>query len=538
MKKKLIVLLFMFPFVQLIAQAEAIPVKSSIKEVTVFLSGAQISRTANAVVPKGASTMMFTDLSPYINANSIQLTAKGDFTIMSVTFQQDYLEKPQKSKELIQLEDTLEKLNKELDFQKSMRDVCTAEESMLNANKIVGGSNTGLKLIDLKENIDFFKSRLIEIKTRFISLNEKIKKISENIQRVNQQIAVFASTNKSSGIILIDVFAKEADQAEFSLSYYVSNSGWVPVYDIRAKDVNSPISLVYKANVAQNSGEDWKNVKLTLSTGNPTLGGSKPQLNPWYLSFLYARYDNNKNISNRPAAMNKVSQAAEYSQMEAKDNSGYANTLADYTEVTESQTNIEFEIKVPYSIMSDGRNIAVEIQKHSVNAEYEYYCAPKLDRDAFLLAKITGWDQYNLLPGEANLYFEGTYVGKSYLNTRNTNDTLDISLGRDKSIIVTRTKFKDFCSSKTIGLNKKETICWGITVRNQKKQAIKIIIDEQFPISNDKDIEIEKLEMSSGLYNEESGKLTWKLKMEPSEIKKDMKISYSIKYPKSKLINL
>ncbi|MEI8201538.1 MAG: DUF4139 domain-containing protein [Bacteroidota bacterium] len=538
MKKKFIAILLMFPFLQLIAQEEPIPVKSTIKEVTVFLNGAQISRTATATVPKGASTMMFTDLSPYIDANSIQLTAKGDFTIMSVTFQQNYMVKPQKAKELTLLEDTLDKLNKDLEYQKSMRDVCTAEESMLNANKVVGGANTGLKLIDFKDNIEFFKSRLIEIKTRFLSLNEKIKKITDNIQRINQQIAVYSSVNKSSGVILIDVFANEAVQSDFALSYYVSNSGWVPIYDIRAKDVNSPISLVYKANVAQNSGEDWKNVKLTLSTGNPTLAGTKPQLNPWYLNFIYVNNYKNTNYSNRPATMNEASKPAMAGRVMKDEAKGEAYSIADYTEVSESQTSVQFDIKVPYTILSDGRNIAVEIQKHSVNAEYEYYCAPKLDRDAFLLAKITGWDQYNLLPGEANLYFEGTYVGKSYLNTRNVNDTLDISLGRDKSIIVTRTKLKDFSSTKTIGLNKKEIITWGISVRNQKKQAIKILVEDQFPISNDKDIEIEKLEMSSGIYNEETGKLTWKLKMEPSETKKDLKISYSIKYPKARLINL
>ena len=476
MKKKIIFFLLAFPFIQLFAQIEPIPVKSSIKEVTVFLNGAQISRTASVNVPKGSSTLMFTDLSPYIDANSIQLTAKGDFTIMAVTFQQDYLVKPQKSKLLIQLQDTLEKLNKELEFQKSMKDVCVAEESMLNSNKVVGGSNTGLKLMDLKETIEFFKNRLIDIKTRALSINEKIKKIAENIQRINDQIAIFSNVNKSTGVVLIDVFAKESETADFSLSYYVSNSGWVPTYDIRAKDVNSPISLVYKANVAQNSGEDWKNVKLTLSTGNPTLAGTKPQLNPWYVNFIFNNYYSNKNISNKPAAM-AVQSNDKAVKAEMKGDNGWASTGADFTEVSESQTNVEFEIKIPYTILSDGRSVAVEIQKHTVNAEYEYYCAPKWDRDAFLLAKITGWDQLNLLPGDANLYFEGTYVGKSFLNTRNTNDTLDISLGRDKSIIVTRTKLKDFSSTKTIGANKKETITWGISVRNQKKQTIKIVIE-------------------------------------------------------------
>ncbi len=203
--------------------------------------------------------------------------------------------------------------------------------------------------------------------------------------------------------------------------------------------------------------------------------------------------------------------------------------------MSEGQTNLEFNIKIPYDIPSDNKQYTINIQDYSLPAHYEYYCAPKLDRDAFLIARITGWEDYNLLSGEINLFFEGTYVGKSQLNVRNTNDTLELSLGRDKGIVVTRVKMKDFTEEKTIGSNKRVTRAWEITVRNTKKQAIDLRLEDQLPVSMNKDIEVEPLDYSGGKYNKQTGLITWKQRIEPSAEKK-LKVSFAVKYPKDQQI--
>ncbi|MBN2812727.1 MAG: DUF4139 domain-containing protein, partial [Bacteroidales bacterium] len=212
-----------------------------------------------------------------------------------------------------------------------------------------------------------------------------------------------------------------------------------------------------------------------------------------------------------------------------------ATTAASFTEVNENQTNLEFSIKLPYDIPSDNKQYTINIQDYKLPATYEYYCAPKLDRESFLVARITGWEKYNLISGEMNLFFEGTYVGKSYLNVRNTSDTLDLSLGRDRSIVVTRVKLKDFTEEKTIGSNKRETRAWEITVRNTKKQAVDLRLEDQLPVSMNKDIEVEPLEYSGGTLNKATGIITWKLKAEPAADKK-LRVSYAIRYPKDQRV--
>jgi uncharacterized protein (TIGR02231 family) len=212
-----------------------------------------------------------------------------------------------------------------------------------------------------------------------------------------------------------------------------------------------------------------------------------------------------------------------------------APTASSFTEVDEGQTNLEFNIKIPYDIPSDNRQYTINIQENTLPARYEYYCVPKLDQEAFLIAHITGWENYNLLSGEINLFFEGTYVGKSTLNVRNTNDTLDLSLGRDKGIVVTRVKMKDYTEDKVIGSNRRVTSTWEITIRNNKKQVLSLRVEDQFPVSMNRDIAVEPIDYAGGTFNKETGMLTWKFSLEPSAEKK-LRIAYAIKYPKDRRV--
>ncbi|MCF6205256.1 MAG: DUF4139 domain-containing protein, partial [Methylococcaceae bacterium] len=164
----------------------------------------------------------------------------------------------------------------------------------------------------------------------------------------------------------------------------------------------------------------------------------------------------------------------------------------------ENQTTVEFEVKTPYSIKSNGEKLTVNLTTYESETIYEYYAVPKLDKDAFLIARIINWDQYNLLEGEANLYFEEAYVGRTILDARSLNDTLDISLGRDKNIIVGREKVDEFSKKRTVGSNKIDSRGFKIIVRNKKSQAIKLTILDQIPIASISEISISPDELSGG----------------------------------------
>ncbi len=200
-------------------------------------------------------------------------------------------------------------------------------------------------------------------------------------------------------------------------------------------------------------------------------------------------------------------------------------------------SNVKYEIDNPYTIPSDGDDYTVQVKDYEADVDYEYYCVPKLDKDAFLLARITGWEDMNLLPGKSNIFFQGTYMGKTFINPDVTEDTLDLSIGRDKGIVVTRKKIKDFKNRQTIGSNIKEYAGFEISVRNTKNSEISITIADQFPLSDTKDISVDRIEYSNGKLDEDTGRVTWEMTIAPQKTEK-RELKYMVKYPKGKTIAL
>jgi uncharacterized protein (TIGR02231 family) len=168
-----------------------------------------------------------------------------------------------------------------------------------------------------------------------------------------------------------------------------------------------------------------------------------------------------------------------------------------------------------------------------VNATYDYSTAPKLDQDAFLIARATGWEEFSLLPGEANIFFEGTFVGKSFIDPNSIKDTLSISLGRDKRIVVKREKIKDFTTRRAIGSSTREAFAWEISVRNTKSEAARILVEDQVPISKNSQIEVTVLDVGGAKHNKDTGKLVWDLNLQPNETRKVI-FKYEVKYPKDR----
>ncbi|HEY6162662.1 MAG TPA: DUF4139 domain-containing protein [Bacteroidia bacterium] len=543
MKKSAITVCLMLTAFLSFAKENEKRVHPDIKEVTVFLSGAQITSTANVSLSPGTTNVVFEDLSQYINDNNIQARGEGDFTILSVVRKMNYLNPNDVPKEVKNLQDSLENLHDRIDIQTSMWKIYDQEEQMLMANKSIGGTNTGVNVAELEKAANLIRTRLTEIQFKKLETKQKQKKLQEQIDKITLQLNdLNAKQKKVSSEITVSVSCKTAVNAKLFLSYVVSTAGWAPCYDIRAIDNASPIKLEYKANVWQNTGYDWDGVKLTLSTSNPYQSGNKPNLVTWWIypstPYVYQKNNYNKTsaygsggYSNAPAPTTTQTE----SETTVGDEPVNNQTTANYTTVTDNQVSTSFDIAIPYSIPTDNKPYAVDIQSYSVPASYRYYSAPKLDKDAFLLARITGWDQYNLLSGEANVFYEGMYVGKSYIDARNTSDTLDISLGRDKNVVVDRVKLKDLCEKKVIGLNKKETYTYEISIRNKKKQDIEIDIEDQVPVTQNKEVEVELLESSNAKYDATTGKLSWALKLKAGENSK-MKFSFSVKFPKDKVI--
>jgi uncharacterized protein (TIGR02231 family) len=516
-------------------------VKSNIESVTVFLNRAQVTNKAQVYIPAGATTLIFEELSTKIDKQSIQVSAKGNLTIMSVKHQINYLKNQSKALKIKLMEDSLEYYSERLNYINAQKKVLEKEEELLLANKSIGGDGVGVSAQKLKEVADYFRTRLNEIQVSLLQSQKTSLDLNNKINRLRNQITeANKDANKPTSEVLVNVTSSSPLTADFELNYIVIDAGWTPIYDLRAKDAQSPIQLSYKAQVFQNTGVNWKDVKVKLSTGNPTQSGIKPELNTWYVNFFnpYIQDRKNKNRGRFENARKAGVVSATSTEQEEKveDLETDALRISDMTTVSESAFATEFEISIPYTILSEGKPQLVDIKNYDLKTHYEYSVVPKLDFDVFLMAKMTGWEEYSLLSGPANVYFEGTFVGETYLDAANVKDTLAVSLGRDKKIVVKRVKVQDLSSKKFIGANVKEELGFEINVRNTKKETINITIDEQIPISKDAQIEVELVESSGAIFNPINGKITWRTSIKPSETKKFL-LKYTLKYPKNKQIS-
>ncbi len=528
-------------------------VPSKIKSVTVFLSGAQVNREAEVILSAGVNEIVFEGLSPYIDPNSIQVKGSKQFTILSVNHRTNYLDKLEKSTEAKKVEEKLkaEKLN--LELKNSEQFIYEEEKAMILTNKSARDEKEGLFVEDLDALATFYRERLKDIQFKLLEVKQDQKTISKEISRLERQLRELNGQKKvNTGEVIVSISSNSRVKSNIAISFFVYNAGWIPNYDVRSQDVNSPVKLTYKGKVYQNSGNDWNNVKMVLSTGNPKQNNTKPTVRAHVLEY----YENDRIKMNLVGAIGNKERSnstgwaynGDYKLEEgavASDSSlitgsqslfGIKNTTsADYTTVGASNVNAEFEINLPYSIPSDGKQYDVEIKKHNITASYQYYAAPKFDKDAFLIAAVTNWDQLSLLSGEANIYYQGTFVGRSYINTQVTEDTLDVSLGRDKGIVVQRKKIKDFSKTAVIGSSKKVTLGIEISLRNNKSVPVTIDLEDQIPISKDKEIVVEAIDLANASHNKSTGKLSWKVELAPGA-SASYRIQYSVKYPKNKTI--
>ena len=524
---KIIVFLVMVS-ISVSAQPEK-PAGSSITRVTVFLNRAQIYRQVKAGVEPGKNTLVVQGLPAGLDPQSIQVHVKGRLTLLGVSHRQSFVNEFMLPVSLKKLKDSITYYNRQLLLEQQQREVLNKEEQLLLANQRIGGANQNLSVNELKAMADYFRTRLNDIGVACLRSDDKINALKERIDKLSRQ---FKEQNelhsRNTSEVVISLSAETAAQADLELSYVVSQAGWYPMYDVRAVNTKGPVQLQYRANVYQSTGEDWNQVKLKLSTANPALGGVKPELAVWYVDFL-----NPVLRSTAPAMRKEKGEDAGYI-MEIPPTEQPA--LADYTQVVQTAINTEFEIGLPYTVPSSPQPVMVDIQKYEVPATYRYATEPKLDYDAFLLARITGWNQYNLLPGEAQVFFEGTYVGKTFINPEEVNDTLTVSLGRDPRVVVKREQKKDFTSRKMVGSNIRETAAWEIVLRNTRSEAITITVEDQVPVSRNSQIEVALTDAGGASYNRDTGKLVWDITLQPNESRK-LNFAYEIKYPRGRQIS-
>lgn len=526
-------------------------INSSIKDVTLFTSGAQVNRVANVNLQAGITEIIFEGISPNINSGSIQSSGRGNFIILDTRYNIKYQEPsdepesnvPESLQRRINLtQDTLNDVNYELEAIKDRKDVFAKQKEMINNNPLMKGGGKSDSLPVLKDVIEFYNQKMNSINAELQKIKKEEARVlvkRTNIQnRLNTLLEyknriISSKTNSNNPIhqIIVTVSAKEPANGSLSLSYMVSNCGWSPLYDIRVNNTEEPVELTMKANVYQNTGEEWKNVNLRLSTHSFGKGNIKPVLYPWYLSYYMpvSVYTSNLSMPRSEGApkakQGNVSYDAEISA---------SQTITDFSTSKQNITGQEYSIEIPYSLPSDGKNYLLVVKNERIKSQYKYFSVPKIDKDVFLVARLTGWEDLNLLEAKSNIYFEGTYIGETFINPSVLADTLEISLGRDKNIIVQRKKLKDKEKEQIVGNTIIKTVTMEISIRNNKNSSVELTVEDQIPVTNEKDIKITFIgDNFSGIYNENTGMLKWNVNLKPKE-NRVLTFSYSIKYDKDK----
>ncbi len=685
MKAQKLLLLLCFPFIGL-AQTEK-EISSTINDVTIFGIGAQVSRDASINLAFGVNNLVFTDVSPLLDEKSIQFKTKADITILSMKHELRYDANSEKTKqEIAAINAQLKSLGEEVEAKRSLLAISVNEEQVVLQNTDFDVWQ-GMSVTQLQQGVDFVKNRLTEIKQRKQKLRTEIDDLNIKRQKlINTLQEKRMAESKAKGVVLLKVKSDKVQSIKAQLSYVVADAGWEPYYDLRVEDVSKPMKIEYKAKVYQNTGEEWKGVNLTLSTGNPYEDGRLPELNTWYVNFVNQNYypaqptTNNPQISGTtglirgvvidqktgeaipfanvvalnskgeliegcvsdmdgsftldlktPATMleatylgyhkynfsltgrekfytlkmNESSESLsevvvvyeqpEIERMPERDltmespsmnirgarsegtvyyvdgvkmrgsvnvpqaaisqtevvtgglpaqygspSRGVYNDIMgddkDEFKISQNPVNLKFEVDLPYDVPSDGQEYKVSIKEYEKEASYVYRAVPKLNEHAFLTASMVGWENMNLMNGFAGIYLEGTYLGETLLNVEQASDTLQVDLGKDENIVVVRKAMELKEANKVFSKNKEERFHYQIKVRNNKAAALTLEIIDQYPVSGNSSITVEKVESTGAKEEEKTGILTWEFTLQPKE-EKTINLEYKIRYPSGKKVN-
>ena len=545
---------------------DKVTVKSTLHSVTVYTQGAQLQHKANYTIKAGLSEVIVEGISPQIAAGTIQVKASGAVVILDSKYEYYYpqpniqvnaTELPLKIRNAIKaIEDSIKLVNFELRDINDEIEVLVAARKIIISNGAVKGQgkvNDSIQL--LKSTVDYYTTKVSELNKKISALDrQKVKKsdlISDLDTRLND-LQNYAEQNnpnpENKGIprIIITFMAKEAASGRIDLSYLASNAGWTPLYDIRSEAATGKISLTYKAQVRQQTGLDWDDVKLSISTNNPYANKTKPELSPWYIDYQEFRKQLQEKVKQRSEAYSDDAPAVNNTAMNmgfmySYSTNGVAEPAAlgaeQFTTIVQQLISAEFKIDLNYSIASDNQVRMVLVKQSELNTSFRYYAVPKLDPGVYLVAQMTKLDELQLVPAKANIFFDGTYIGETYLDPTTMDDTLNLSLGKDPNIVVKRTLLKNQSKERIIQDKKERSFAYNIEVRNLKSSDIELIIQDQIPLTTNPEITIEKSNLGKGSIDEKTGLIEWQLKLKAKD-NQTFDYDFKVRHPKDKIVQI
>lgn len=509
------------------AQAQEIRKEITVKEATVYLSRAKVYGETSINLQKGRNQIRIVNLPNDLLDETYQIEMKKGTTLMSVTPYNNQADKKEPTSEENAITEKIKQLNREKSLIGIQTQTLQGEKQLIQSNLKIADNEKVTPQEQLVKLSDFYSKRMLAIDTQIFFLNEQTADLQLKINEQQFKLNAFGvNKTKNNKELILEIQSDIAQTFTMRMSYVVANAGWVPSYDLRAISVKQPLEIVYKAAIYQRTGQDWNNIKLSLSTYRPIFNHNRPILNPLYVTEYIDQVQENQMYKKGASA--EMSMSMNSYQMRDEKSMDIDIPVA---QIEEGQMNVLYELNYNQNILSQDKSQYVILDKKSVEAEYKYHLVPKESNNVYLMAFVKNWNKLNLISGEATIYFDDNYIGKTNISTNYVKDDFPISLGVDERIIAKRFKVEDKTATKTLNSNKWETETYEISIRNNTKDAITIEVLDQLPISENSKITVKALEIGDGEFDKTTGSILWNRTINSGATSK-IPFSYEVKYPK------
>lgn len=516
--------------------------KAKVNAVKVYLNAAELQNTANFSIPTGTSEVVIGNISDEIDEKTLQISFNSkNISVLSSQFSKDYSAD-------FKMDTTNPQIKKASDSIKIVENLITKNKIELEANKkaielldknqtILVGSQSS-SVAQLTQLTDFYTNKRIELDNKLVGLNKKSEDLNKKLTRLKNSLKTKEEKEAedfASGVLVLKLLSQKPENVKINLNYIANQVNWRPYYEIKGESVSQPLNITFKALVTQDTGLDWKGVKLSLINGSAYRNNTAPVVEPW---FLYAR-KNEDMTARKDYAQNKIAIRG-ISTLPAEpmmSNAEVEEVVISRFQISSNQLNISYETPIPYDILSNNEEHLISLYEQKIPAEYQYFTAPNYRTEAYLVAKIKDFSTYNLVSAPASIIFEQMYIGETRINPNQTENTMDITLGNDPRISIKKENIKDKSGEKFLSSYKEKTITYDIVLKNNKKEAIQIEVKDRIPLSNNEQVKIEILDQSGAKRDEEKGILSWNLKISSGETKK-LRVSYKVRYPKDFVIGI
>ncbi|MDB6095161.1 MAG: hypothetical protein JWM32_2723 [Verrucomicrobia bacterium] len=535
-------------FAATLAAAEIAPVDSTISAVTVYTDRAVVTRSAKIDLVGGTTELTFANLPQALDERSLQVSGKGtaQALILDVSARQNYVDFTPNAR-VKEVEDLLR------GFQKQVRGLDDRATLLQSQTTMLDRMETALfapptkdvprpDLTQFTNSLTYLTDQKARITADRAALDEQRENLQNKINTAQSQLnELRGSGGRGYKTVVVRVSAPQAGSLDVALSYTVPGASWSPSYDARVLSTERAVALGYFGIVRQNTGEDWKDVTLMLSTARPGLGGAAPALNVWSLDIFRARDEMtlNRFAAEKDVGFAKRIATGAINMQTLTSNAPAVGTpevkefLAREPEATieAGATSASFKIATTATIPSDNSPQKVPITSAHFAATPEYLTVPKRLTTAYLTAKVVNSSDFPLLAGPMNVFLDGTFVATSAVRTVMSGEKFDLALGADEGITVKHKRVNKFTEDTGLtNSGKRVTYEYLITVQNNKKTAERVIVADQVPVSRNEKIVVKQLSPDAkDVKPSDEGTLKWTLDLKPGE-KREISVKFSVDY--------